>query len=521
MILINIVKIRNEIKNGKNLYDMNLRVVYYARVSTDKDEQINSLENQKNYFEELINEEKNWILSGSYIDEGISGTSVKKRESFLKMINDAKKGKFDMILTKEVSRFARNTIDSIKYTQYLLEKGVIVNFINDNINTVFSDSEFRLTLMSSLAQDEVRKLSERVKFGFKRSIKDGRVLGGGNITGYDKRNGKLYINEKEAKMIRMLFDLYVSNGYGFKKISKILFSHGYKNTKGEMYSERVLSRMITNTKYKGYYCANKSYVENYRTHKKILKPKSEWIMYKDENIPVIIDEKIFDEANRIYNEKRKVSKRNLYNIEKIYAGKLICNCHNKNFSIISSGNRKNKPVWVCQEYIKNGVEGCLSPILEEEKLNDIFKKLIKENFFLDDKLTQNILSDYVKIINFDNKKEELIKVKNKIILSKEKILELFMEDIITKDEYKVKNDSYNKELENINEKIKSIDKYDNKNDIKKIENKIQKFLNIDNSYKDLFKILIDKVIVEKCDGDRNNIKLNIYFNSNKIIGIKY
>ena len=185
-----IIKARQELMLGKTIYDMNLRVVDYGRVSTDKDDQLNSLENQINYFSDLIGSVKTWTHIRSYSDEGISGTQVYRREQFLQMIEDARLGKFDIILTKEVSRFARNTIDSISYTQQLLKYGVVVLFISDNINTIYPDSEFRLTLMASMAQDEVRKLSERVKFGVKRSIKDGK-LGGGGIYGYSKKDGVL------------------------------------------------------------------------------------------------------------------------------------------------------------------------------------------------------------------------------------------------------------------------------------------------------------------------------------------
>ena len=156
-----IKKAREDLRKGKTIYDMPLRVVYYARVSTDKDDQLNSLENQQNYFEEMIMENKNWVFCGGYIDEGISGTAVKNRDKFLKMIEDATLGKIDMIVTKEISRFSRNTLDSIKYTRELLSYGVAVLFVNDNINTVMPDSELRLTIMASMAQDEIRRLSGR------------------------------------------------------------------------------------------------------------------------------------------------------------------------------------------------------------------------------------------------------------------------------------------------------------------------------------------------------------------------
>ena len=211
-----IIKARQELTLGKTIYDMKLRVVDYGRVSTDKEDQLNSLENQVNYFNDMISAVKNWTHVGSYSDEGISGTQVSKREQFLKMIEDARLGKFDLLVTKEISRFSRNTLDSIHYTQLLHSYGVVVYFISDNIQTINPDSEFRLTLMASMAQDEVRKLSERVKFGIRRSIKD-RKVGGSGIYGYIKKDCKLTINEKEAIVVNKIFSLYSSGEYGLKR----------------------------------------------------------------------------------------------------------------------------------------------------------------------------------------------------------------------------------------------------------------------------------------------------------------
>ena len=166
--------VRNLLNSGKSIHDIKLRVTSYSRVSTDKYEQANSLKNQVEHFTEMIKNNPNWIYIDGYVDEGISGTSINKRNAFLQMIQDAKRGKFDFIITKEISRFSRNTLDSIQYTQELLSYGVGVLFQSDNINTLYPDAELRLTIMSSIAQEEVRKLSERVKFGFQRSINQGR-----------------------------------------------------------------------------------------------------------------------------------------------------------------------------------------------------------------------------------------------------------------------------------------------------------------------------------------------------------
>ena len=221
--IINLYTIRNYLIQGKKLVDLPLRVTYYARVSTNHEEQLNSLENQVMYFENYIKSQTNWIFVPGYVDEGISGTSINKRDSFIKMIKDAKNGLFNLILTKEISRFSRNTVDSIKFTQELLSYGVGVFFLNDNINTFDSDSELRLTIMSSIAQDEIRKLSERIRFGNKRSIERGVVHGNDNFYGYKKNKGKLEIIEEEAIIIRLIFNEYAKEKMGTTRLGHYLY----------------------------------------------------------------------------------------------------------------------------------------------------------------------------------------------------------------------------------------------------------------------------------------------------------
>lgn len=184
---------------------MPLRVTYYARVSTKTDEQLNSIENQIETFTNKIQTNKNWTYVEGYVDN-VRGESAANRTSFLRMIEDAKMGKFDYIITKEISRFARDTIDSLSYTRELLRYGVCVYFQEDNIDTLDEDCEFRLTIMSGIAQDEVRKLSNRIKFGHKKAIENGTVMGNSCIYGYTKNNGRLEIEPKGAEMIKIIFD---------------------------------------------------------------------------------------------------------------------------------------------------------------------------------------------------------------------------------------------------------------------------------------------------------------------------
>ncbi|MDO5568774.1 MAG: recombinase family protein, partial [bacterium] len=524
----NIIKSREELSLGKTIYDMNLRVVYYARVSTEKDEQLNSLYNQSQYFEDLINDAKNWTFVNSYIDEGISGTGVNNRKSFLRMIEDGSAGLFDLVLTKEVSRFARNTVDSIKYTQFLLTKGVIVNFISDNINTIYPDSEFRLTLMASLAQDEVRKLSERVKFGMKRSVKDGRLLGGGNITGYKKLNCKLTIDEEESKMVEMIFDLYASGKYGFRIISQKLAEKGYFNTVGKPHNENTLKRIIQNPRYKGFYTANQSYVEDYKTHKKVRIPKSEWICYKDDNIPAIVSEEVWDKANKILDERVKKTNSNILNKEwflenKKYTSKLICLEHNTTFIKKGCGRYTRSPVWVCNEYLRRGLKGCASPIISEEDLDTIFLRLL--DGFVNNKkaLLENMINDYKMVILNVNKKEDLDVLVNKINYKekmKDKLLELVTSGDIPNNEFKQKNDKINDELLILKQELiekqnirVSVNYYEKQ--IEKIKKSLEPKLNIKDNFNYLLDLLVDKVYISKVNNDRNHIKMQVIYKLDK------
>lgn len=249
---------REVLKNNlTSIFDLNLRVAYYARVSTEKEEQKVSLEHQQDYYREYIQSKNNWIFVDGYIDDGVSAISTTKREEFQRMVLDAKAGKIDLIITKEITRFARNVLDSIKYTRELLANGTAVWFQNDAINTLDEDSEFRLTVMSGIAQEDSRKMSSRIRFGQARSIEKGVVLGNSHIYGWDKHNGRLFINEEEAKMIRLIFEKYASGEWSTNALEKCLWELGYRNYKGGKISSRVIGNIIRNPKYKGYYVGGK------------------------------------------------------------------------------------------------------------------------------------------------------------------------------------------------------------------------------------------------------------------------
>ena len=519
-------KARENLRKGKTIYDMNLKVGYYARVSTDKDDQLNSLENQQNYFEEMISENKNWTLVRGYIDEGISGTQVNKRDSFLKMIEDATLGELDLILTKEISRFSRNTVDSIKYTEYLLKNGVIVYFLSDNLNTIQEDAEFRLTIMSSLAQDEVRKLSERVKFGVNRMIKDGKLIGG-NLTGYFKKNGRYVINPKEAPIIEYLFNTYASGSIGLKRIGEELAKLGYLNSKGQPYSQTTLAKFLTNPRYKGYYTARLTEVEDYKTHKKKKVPKEKQVIYKDDRIPAIVSEELWEKANLLYEKRKKLPSRHILNAEEHlkkykYSCKLYCKDCGALFVRNGGSNRANNPIWICKTYKVDGVSKCASPNIRESFLDKVFIDLFSDFIKNKKQYISLVLNEYRNIIenyssDFDAK-DINIKITS-IEKQKDKLLDLSIKGMIDDFEFKKRNDKFNIELFNLqkqlddhSQKTREVEKLKIK--LENIDNCLNTKLDIKENLAYLINLLIERVEIEKVKGNRKHIRLKVFYDFN-------
>lgn len=368
----------------RSIYDITLRVTYYARVSSESDEQLNSLGNQITYYEDLIKKNKNWTFVPGYIDEGLSGISTKKRENFNRMIEDAATDKFDLVITKEISRFARNTLDSIQFTRQLLSHGVGVFFQNDNINTLDEDSELRLSIMSSIAQDELRKLSSRVKFGHQQAIKDKVVLGNSRIFGYTKDGGRLVIDEAQAVMVRELFTLYATGQYSMKQIETMFWEKGYRNHNGKKIAHTTMSNMISNPKYKGYYVGNKVKVVDMFSKKQKFLPPEEWVMFKDETgeiVPAIVPEELWDAANEILKRRSEdvKSRQGVCNHPNLLTGKMFCTHCGAAFyrrdSVDRKGNKNSK--WVCSSKIKNGADSCPTFHVYEEELRPLLLEVFR------------------------------------------------------------------------------------------------------------------------------------------------
>lgn len=245
------------------------KVAIYARVSTEHEAQLSALENQVDWYRPILAARPEWSLVAQYIDEGITGTSAEKRPQFMKMIHDAKQKKFDMIITREVSRFARNTVDTLQFTRKLKSYGVEVFFINDNIKTFDGDGELRLTIMATLAQDESRKTSIRVKAGQQTSMENGVFYGNGNILGYDRVGKEMVINPEQAKTVRMIYDMYLS-GMGVSKIQYELEKAGRLTATGKTkWFASYISHMLRNSFYCGVITYHKEYTPDYLTQKKI------------------------------------------------------------------------------------------------------------------------------------------------------------------------------------------------------------------------------------------------------------
>ena len=523
-------KIREEMRMGRSIFDLPLRVTFYARVSTDQDEQINSLENQVQYYTELIQSKKNWTFVPGYIDEGISGTSTKKRDDFNRMIRDAKAGLFDFIITKEISRFSRSTLDSIKYTQELLDHNVGVLFQNDNINTLDTDSEFRLIIMAGVAQDEVRKLSERLKFGFRQAIKNGHVLGNDKLYGYDKKDCVLTINEEEAEIVRTIFELYANHGYGTRKISQKLLEMGYTSREGNAFNVLTIRHMLENPKYKGWYCGNKTQTLDYRTKKKAFLDESEWIMYPDPSIPAIVSEELWDRANALYKKRRKEmmthSSGVTYHNRYPYSARIICEEHGTTFhrQVLKSG-AGDKEVWQCKVYRQKGRKACSAPQIRSEELNQIlsqiFTEMMKDKQAIIDSLV-TVLTNVPKEVDYE---KMLAHVENEIAstkVKKDRLLDLHIAGAITIGEFKERNDALNDQLKELESRLAAIRQEQiragsQELDIDAIRRELDKALSFEYGINTaLVATILDKVIVKK-ESTKEEIHLDIFLK----IGQKY
>ena len=319
------------------------KVVFYGRVSTEHEAQLAALENQMQWYEDQAKYHPNWTVLKSYIDRGITGTQAKKRPAFMEMLNDAKYHKFDLIVTREVCRFARNTVDTLVITRQLKEIGIEVYFVEDNIWTMDNDGELRLTIMATLAQEESRKTSERVRAGQKISRDNGVLYGNGNILGYDRLGDTYVINEDQAETVRIIYDLYLK-GNGFNKIVNELVRLKRKDSSGLVrWDATKVSRILHNATYKGYQGYYKSYKNNHLDQKTIVNRDEDTYLCVKGRFTPIISEEVWDKCKALRESKLTLRKTQEGKLERtgtrtsedIWAKRLVCRC----------GHRMRKDRW--------------------------------------------------------------------------------------------------------------------------------------------------------------------------------
>ena len=446
------------------MYEKILRVAAYARVSTDKEDQSNSLSSQRNYFAEFITNHENWKLSDVYYDEGISGTQTKKRTGFNQMIQDALNGELDLIITKEVCRFARNTVDTLSYTRQLKEAGVGVIFTIDNIDTRDSDGELRLTIMASIAQEESRKTSERVRWGQKRQMEKGVVFGR-DLLGYTVHNGKLSINEEEVPVVKAIFHKYVNEGKGTHVIARELMEEGMRPKRIALWSNTVILRILRNEKYVGDLLQKKTYTPNYLTHAKKYNHGEEDMVYLKNHHEPIINRELWTRTQeelkrRSPSEEQKSKHSNRY----WCSGKIRCAECGSRF-VSRTKKLKNGEVyraWRCHSAANHGALkkdadgkniGCDNSSINERSLKTCMHYCITLVQGENDTLKKEILEEISKLQKESAKEMNSKKIQKKIEkleTKKRQSIDLMLEGLITKEDLKKQTDWYNEELESLN-----------------------------------------------------------------------
>lgn len=405
-----------------NTENVKRKVAGYARVSTDMEEQITSYDTQVKYYTDYIKSNENWEFVGIYADEGITGTSIKNRDGFKKMIEDALSGKIDLIITKSVSRFARNTVDSLTTIRKLKENGTECYFEKENIWTFDSKGELLITIMSSIAQEEARSISENCTWGQRKRFADGRVsVPYTSFLGYDKGDdGILAINEEQAKVVRRIYGMFLQ-GQSIYAIAKTLTREKIPTpaNKGKWYASTVKS-ILTNEKYKGDALLQKTYTSDFLTKKKKVNKGEIPRYYVKNSHKAIIEPNIFDMVQSlIKNRDSDKSKRSSVNI---YSSKIKCGDCGKYYGskVWHSNDKYRRVIWRCNYKLKNDNK-CKTPNLDENRVKEIFicavNKLIKNK--------SQILKDFELI------KKELF---NTISLeTKKNELELFIEKLKNQD----------------------------------------------------------------------------------------
>ena len=524
-------------------------VAIYARVSTEHEAQISALDNQVQYYDEILAKHPNWQLFDRYIDEGITGTSVKKRKNFVRMMEDANEGKFDLIITREVSRFARNTLDTLQETRKLKRIGVEVWFTEDNIWTLNDeDGELRLTIMATLAQNESKKISQRVKAGQKISFLNAVPYGSGNILGYDRVGSEMKINNEQAETVRLIFKRYLQ-GKGTRLIANELEQLGRTTSTGcTKWHSAYIAKLLDNPFYCGTIVYRKSYIPDYLEQKAAKNyGEVEQIVVEGKHEP-LISKQDFQRVQEIKKSRSFIAKDNnvhgFRNGESIWTKKVVCSCgsrmlrlkwyKSKTTKVVSYGFQcaKAKRMGSVAYRKKRGLdtEGmCECPLFPEWKLNLMAGMIFR--FFWNDKkrvleIANGILEECIKQGKIDEDQEELAVLERKvksIARKKNSLLDMRLAEEIEPAVYKEKLKELDEELEKLNKNIENLRPVRLSDSDDSIEKRIsllkytleQNFnINTFDIPNDILDAFIDKVVVEK---DRFKFYLNLRDKENGVI----
>lgn len=513
-------KVQGRIDRTKGVViDGPIRVAAYARVSTDMEDQRNSYQSQLQYYTDKMNSNPKWIPTKVYADEGISGTQDYKRNDFMQMINDGENNKFDLLLTKSISRFARNTVDTLKYVRKLKEKNIAVYFEEENINTLDMQGELLLTILSSVAQQESETISSHVKLGLAMKMKRGELVGFHGCYGYnyDKLTKTITVNDEEKRVIQFIFEKFI-NGYGTSMITRELNEMGIPTKRGNtVWYENTVRKILKNEKYKGDLLQGKTFTVDPISHRRLENIGQEQKYLVQNNHEAIVDEETWNRVQEIFEEGsiKNRGERNIGSFKRFYtfSGVTYCAfCGRPATRKDWSSTLKDKKAWCCTTVVKQGRKGCnYGKSIPEEMLEKCF--LDAFNVLCADKATiiRNFIEKTEPILKESNATTEIEKLNIKEHDLKEKLkklLDLKLENSITEEAFKEKN----YELER---KIKSVRKLreqrennlNNDNAVKDRIVEIKEFLKnsqlITKFDKEIFKLLVDKVIIGEIDKDGN------------------
>lgn len=489
------------------------KVAAYCRVSTDKNDQVNSLNSQINYFTDYISKNDEWKLVDVYYDEGISGTSIKNREAFIRMIDDACNGKIELILIKEISRFARNTVDCLQYTRKLKEIGVGIFFVNDNINTLEGDGEIRLTIAAGMAQEESRKTSERVKWGQKRRMEQGVVFGR-DMLGYFVKDGKLIVNPDEVDVVKLIFHKYLNEGKGTWTIARELYNSGIKPKRVKEWSNTMILKVLRNEKYVGDLLQKKTFTPNYLSHSKKYNRGHEDMVYIQDHHEAIIDRKTWDAVQRELERRSPSNEQKSKHSNRYWcSGKLICGECGQRF--VSKTKRLSDgsvyKAWRCYAAANHGTSkidqmgnhvGCDSNSINDKVLLYCVGYVMKHIQINKDKIIKELMQSIkaVQSINTAVDTTKLYDQINQINKKKAKAYDLVIEDLMSKDDLRLQIEEYDNQIKVVTSQISEAE---NANSIRQMQMEginqyiveIQRMLTFDTKDELMYRELIDNIKV--------------------------